>query len=318
MKTGNMIPHINTYLNTARMLLKRGAVEEGRQYLLAMLEMRCREYNSAINYIDQAVLGSEIREWFDICVELREKGLTERIRAKLRLFDEQTGQNNYSGDKSGLGRKHESPIENLLKSNDDQGWCARIFEEYKQAVGALSCSSRGVTGKSGTGFVISDKGYVLTNDHVVFCEAKGEYFDTVKIKLGDSNEAYILNIIQSSKKHDVAVCRFESEQSPCDKVIRLLQDYTLLKPGAEIVVIGNGLNMGLAPLPGGIKYVRNSEGMLVYTAPSNHGDSGGPVLNRSGLCIGINSSVIVGAVGHTNAVPSDTVLELLDKWKIEI
>ena len=82
MKKESISSHINTYLNTARMLLKRGAVEEGRQYLLAMLEMRCRDYNTAMNYIDQAVIRAEIQEWFDICVELREKGLTDRILTK--------------------------------------------------------------------------------------------------------------------------------------------------------------------------------------------------------------------------------------------
>lgn len=318
MKKESISSHINTYLNTARMLLKRGAVEEGRQYLLAMLEMRCRDYNTAMNYIDQAVIRAEIQEWFDICVELREKGLTDRILTKLRLFDEDDKRNNYPSGGSKLGKKQDSPVDNFLVGYNDQGWCARIFEQYKQAVGALSCCTSGVKGKNGTGFVISDKGYVLTNDHVVFCDAKGEYFDTIKIKLGDSDKALKLNILQSSKKHDVAVCIFESEKSPYNKTIKLLKDHTLLKPGAEVVVIGNGLNMGLAPLPGVIKYVRNSEGLLVYTAPSNHGDSGGPVLDRKGSCIGINSSITVGANGHTNAVPSNTALELLDKWNIKI
>ena len=58
---------------------------------------------------------------------------------------------------------------------------------------------------------------------------------------------------------------------------------------------------------------------MVYTAPSNPGDSGGPVFNRIGECIGINKSRTVAVNGtaaeaYANATPMDKIDELLKKW----
>jgi V8-like Glu-specific endopeptidase len=77
--------------------------------------------------------------------------------------------------------------------------------------------------------------------------------------------------------------------------------------------------MGLAPFTGVVRFTKNDNGNLVYTAPSNPGDSGGPVLNRKGECIGINKSKTlavnnVSADSYANATPMDKINELLEKW----
>lgn len=307
-----------TYMQTARLLLAKGDIESGRQYLLAMLEERAIAYKEAVRYVDRARILAEIQEWFGLCVELREKGLTDRIKRKLSLggnvSEEDKGKKAPEADDA----PYASPIDDILRESEYHGWCARIFDEYNEAVGAVVCHSKGVNGKTGTGFVISQKGYVLTNDHVVFCPEKGDYYDDIRIHFGQQKVERKLHVLYSSKKHDVAVCKLDSEPVPCRQAIRLLVNYDSLKQGDDVLVIGNGLNMGLAPFTGVIRYIRNQDGLLVYTAPSNPGDSGGPVLNIHGKCIGINSSMTIGAAGHTNAVTSETVLGLLSKWKIDL
>ena len=307
-----------TYLQTARILLVKGNVEAGRQYLLAMLEERAEEYKKALRYVDRARMLAEIGEWFDLCVELREKGLTDRIKRKLNIKSNVAYNENREKAPSIEEVSNASLIDDILRESEYHGWCARLFDEYNDAVGAVSCFTKGVNGKTGTGFIISPKGYVLTNDHVVFCPEKGDYYDDIKIYFGQQKVERKLHVLYSSKKHDVALCKLNSESVPCKTAISLLDDYGSLKQGDDVLVIGNGLNMGLAPFTGVIRYIRNQDGLLVYTAPSNPGDSGGPVLNICGKCIGINSSMTIGAMGHTNAVTAETVLRLISRWKIDL
>ena len=101
--------------------------------------------------------------------------------------------------------------------------------------------------------------------------------------------------------------------------VKRIADYSALKQGADCLVIGNAFGMGLAPFSGVVRFTKDSDGNLVYTAPSNPGDSGGPVFNRMGECIGINKSRTVqvnsrDADGYANATPMDTINALLDKW----
>jgi V8-like Glu-specific endopeptidase len=95
-----------------------------------------------------------------------------------------------------------------------------------------------------------------------------------------------------------------------------------------MMIIGNALDFGLAPITGTIKFTKaDHSGDLVYTAPTNNGDSGSPVLNRTGQLIGIHksstSAKIVGnmrieAKGMSNATGADDILNLLSKWGLKI
>lgn len=310
---------IKTYMQTARLLLAKGDLEEGRQYLIAAIEERAEAYKEAKGYVEKAQISAEIQDWYGLCVELREKGLTDRLRRKLCLGGGPDRGKKTTEAPEQSAAPCQSPIDDILRESEYHGWCARIFDSHRAAVGVITCSTRGMkNGSAGTGFVVSSHGYVLTNDHVVFCPGKGDYYDDVEISFGQESKRYRLNVLYSSRKHDVAVCQIETRSAPCGKVIQLLDNYQDLKQGDDVLVIGNGLNMGLAPFSGVVRYTKNQEGLLVYTAPSNPGDSGGPVLNTAGRCIGINSSTTVGADGYTNATTSETILRLLSKWEITL
>ena len=123
----------------------------------------------------------------------------------------------------------------------------------------------------------------------------------------------------SDKKTDVALCRFDTSEVQGFSSVKRIADYAQLKQGADCLVIGNAFGMGLAPFTGIVRFTKNNSGNLVYTAPSNPGDSGGPVFNRIGECIGINKSKTVAvngtaADGYTNATPMDEIEQLLQKW----
>ena len=160
---------------------------------------------------------------------------------------------------------------------------------------------------------------MLTNDHVVFDESNGVYHKKLKMSLAGEKKMHKLEVIISDKKSDVALCTFDAGEVENFSSVKCVKDYSKVKQGAECLVIGNAFGMGLAPCIGYIRFAKNDNGNLVYTVPTNPGDSGGPVFNRAGECIGINKSKTVAvnnvaADGYANATPMDTVMQLLEKW----
>ncbi len=200
----------------------------------------------------------------------------------------------------------------------EQGWCAEVFDKNKYAVVQISASN-GDSNSSGTGFVISDKGYLLTNDHVVFDEDNGRYHSKVKMSVFGEKRWHEVKVICSDKRADVALCEFDPSGVEPLMAVKRIEDYSTLKQGADCLIIGNAFGMGLAPFTGVVRFTRDNSGDLVYTAPSNPGDSGGPVFNRRGECIGINKSKTLSFNGtsadsYANATPMETINGLLKKW----
>lgn len=198
-------------------------------------------------------------------------------------------------------------------------WIADVFES--RLGGTLTIST---DQSNGTGFLINGKGWALTNRHVVYDGKTRCAF--VKVKSGDGKVNATADIIASDEKRDVALLKVNiGTQSTA--FIPFVPDYALVRPGIDVVAIGNALSCGLAPITGTVKFAHASDDNdLVYTAPANHGDSGAPVLNRNGECVGINKSITVSqrrgsntikTYGITNATAADEIQQLLEKWKKE-
>lgn len=248
---------------------------------------------------------------------LHDQGVTNEVRAMFNL-KESTPLREFSPENS-LGT---TKIDKIIGTVQSQDWCADIFDKYKGSVAEIKAASNGKI-SSGTGFIISENGYILTNDHVVYDEDSCSYCKKLSMTLEGTKKAVPLNIINSDKKNDVALCAFDKEKVDNCRAVPCIKDYSSLKQGARIVLIGNPLSMGIAPVEGIVRYTHNNEGNLVYTALSNHGDSGGPVFNMAGECVGINKSIVVSVTrgdstvevqGITNATPMDKIDELLDRW----
>ena len=341
---------ISYYVN-AREQVKLKNPRLARKYVLMILNSAVKTYYSdTISILAKAKLAAFLDKWLAVSRDLYDVGVTEyvkecfgletpkrNVRPAGKVAAGETGESKPDQSSGAKGRKKSasqvSPvgkgsssvgggdidISGLIdETESQQGWGAEIFDANITAVVQISAFGADSV-SSGTGFIISDKGYILTNDHVVFDERNGVYNAKLKMSLAGEKTAHKIDVIISDKSVDVALCRFDPSDVQGFTVVKLVADYSKIKQGADCLVIGNAFGMGLAPCMGNIRFTKNDNGNLVYTIPSNPGDSGGPVFNRAGECIGINKSKTVAvngtvAEGYANATPMDTVRKLLQKW----
>lgn len=165
---------------------------------------------------------------------------------------------------------------------------------------------------SGSGFIISPEGYVVTNNHVI------EGAESVKIILL-SGEERAAQIVGSDRFSDLAVLKMEG-QVPA---VATLGNSDALRPGETVIAIGsplgdfkNSVTVGVISATGrsidtGEGY--NLEGLLQTDAAINQGNSGGPLVNLAGEVIGVNTLIVrssssgVTVEGLGFAIPSNTV-----------
>ena len=167
----------------------------------------------------------------------------------------------------------------------------------------------------GSGIIISDKGYIVTNSHVV----KNSKQINIKIVLNNSEECSG-KVVGYDSKTDLAVIKIDKSG---------LQAATFgnsddVKAGASVLAIGNplGLDFASSITRGIVSAVNRSasgspKSLVKYIqtdAAINPGNSGGPLINMYGQIIGINSSKIVVAhcEGMGFAIPSNTVKSVVD------
>ena len=164
----------------------------------------------------------------------------------------------------------------------------------------------------GSGFIISEDGYILTNNHVV-----GDA-DVITVKLNDGRELKAERI-GGDQKADVAVIKIDGENLPTLP----LGDSDKLQVGEWVIAIGNPfglaetLTFGIVSAKG-----RNTVGINDYEdfiqtdAAINPGNSGGPLINLEGQAIGINSAIFSssgGSVGIGFAIPIDMAKNIKDQ-----
>lgn len=326
---------IATYYSNARELVKQNNPKAARAYVLAILNYAVETYKNASTILLKAKAQAFLDKWIAVSQELYSKGITDYVLKCFNLPTKQEAELPKATKKPASGQiqpplaqpipvsppLHDGEIDitGLVdEAAQTQGWCAEVFEANKSAVVEISVKSADCEG-TGTGFIISKNGYLLTNDHVVFDEENGIYYPKVCMSFVGDKKTYKVEALFSDKKADVALCRFNPEEIPSFTHVKLIDDYATVKQGADCLVIGNAFGQGLAPFTGIVRYTHNENGNLVYTAPSNPGDSGGPVFNRHGECIGINKSKTVAINGtaadaYANATPMDKISALLAKW----
>ena len=139
-----------------------------------------------------------------------------------------------------------------------------------------------VEDRVGTGFVISPKGLVLTNQHIVLDQ------EFVMGSFDDSQEKYSLKVLyQGSQELDLCLLKIQSSNS--FSPIAFAKHHPTL--GAEVSTIGNPRGIGLSISKGYISRL-GEDGDLQLNIQLNPGNSGGPVVNSQGELVGIISFLI--------------------------
>lgn len=162
----------------------------------------------------------------------------------------------------------------------------------------------------GSGFIISEHGKVVTNNHVV------EGADTVSVKLADGR-TFDADVIGSDPLTDVALLQLKTEEK---LPFVVFGNSDAMRAGDEVVAVGNPFGLGGTVTSGIISALSRNinsgpyDDYIQTDAAINRGNSGGPLFNNAGEVIGMNTAIYSpdgGSVGIGFAVPSELVQRIV-------
>ena len=160
--------------------------------------------------------------------------------------------------------------------------------------------------------MISDDGYVVTNNHVI------NKADQITVSFGP-REDYEAKLIGKDPRTDLALLKIQSDKS--FKPVRFADDVG--RVGDWVVAVGNPFGLGGTVTVGVLSALSRDIGSSPYDfiqvdAAVNRGNSGGPTFNLNGEVIGVNTAIYSpsgGNVGIAFAVPSVTARKVIDQLK---
>ena len=164
----------------------------------------------------------------------------------------------------------------------------------------------------GTGIIIDNKGYILSNNHVI----KGA--DKVIVKLSDKREIEA-KVVGADEKTDVAVLKIEGDKfTPAT-----LGDSSKIAVGQWVVAIGNPFGLSETVTAGIISAkgrahvgIADYEDFIQTDAAINPGNSGGPLVNLRGEVIGINTAIVSRSGGYQGigfAIPINMARSIMEQ-----
>ncbi len=193
-----------------------------------------------------------------------------------------------------------SPFGDLLKKFFEHGGKETLPEKRK-------------TSSLGSGFVISQDGYILTNNHVV------EGADEIIVRMADRGE-YSAKLIGTDKKTDIALLKIDAKGLATIKFGKSAD----LQVGEWVLAIGSPFGFEHTATAGIVSAVGRSlpnENYVPFVQTDvaiNPGNSGGPLFNMDGEVIGINSQIYSrtgGFMGLSFAIPIDVALNVVEQLK---
>jgi len=165
----------------------------------------------------------------------------------------------------------------------------------------------------GTGFILSAKGYVVTNNHVI------DGADEIIVKTSDGKE-FEAELIGSDAKLDIALLKIKAKGLKAVK----LADSDKLRVGDWVVAIGNpfGLDQtvtaGIVSARGRVIGSGPYDDFIQTDAAINPGNSGGPLFNTKGEVVGINTAIYSSSGGNNGigfAIPINLVHSVFDELR---
>ncbi len=160
----------------------------------------------------------------------------------------------------------------------------------------------------GSGFIISEDGYIATNNHVV------EQADQIRVTLRGSEETYDADIVGTDQETDLALLKIDAGR---DLPTLSFGDSEAITSGEWVVAIGNPFGLdhtvtaGIVSAKGRVLGAGPYDNFIQTDASINPGNSGGPLLNLDGEVIGINSAIVAQAQGIGFAIPSNMAQDIL-------
>ncbi|WP_188053694.1 Do family serine endopeptidase [Iodobacter fluviatilis] len=163
----------------------------------------------------------------------------------------------------------------------------------------------------GSGVIVSDQGYIITNNHVV------ESADEIEVALSDGRTASA-KLIGADPDTDLAVIKIELDHLPAIT----FANGAKAEIGDVVLAIGNPFGVGQTVTMGIISALGRSElgintfeNFIQTDAPINPGNSGGALVDTKGYLVGINTAIYSktgGSLGIGFAIPATTIRQIMD------
>jgi len=161
----------------------------------------------------------------------------------------------------------------------------------------------------GSGFIIREDGYVVTNNHVV------DSATDITVKLSDGRQ-FPAKIVGRDEKTDLALLKIDTKSLP----VLTLSDSDRLAVGEPVMAIGNAFGLegtvttGIVSAKGRVIGEGPYDNFIQTDASINPGNSGGPLVNMAGHVVGINAAIFSqsgGSVGIGFAIPINEAKSIL-------
>ncbi len=194
-----------------------------------------------------------------------------------------------------------------------------VSKTYVQTIFGLQ---QGTTEGSGTGFIVDENGYILTNAHVVDSDGSSQ----ITVDLYDGSE-YEGEVLWSDSSLDLAIVKIDAKNLQAVD----LGDSDSVKIGDYALAIGNplgrdfersvtqgiisGLDRSITTTDSSGQNANEMQGLIQTDASINSGNSGGPLINSSGEVIAINTAKASSAEGLGFAIPINTALPIIEEIK---
>lgn len=167
----------------------------------------------------------------------------------------------------------------------------------------------------GSGFIISEDGYILTNHHVI------DGADEIIVRMRDRKEL-VAKVVGTDERTDVALLKVDADDLPVAKI----GESSNLKVGQWVLAIGEPFGLDFTATHGIISALGRSLPDDTYVpfiqsdVPINPGNSGGPLFNLDGEVVGINSQIYSktgGSMGLSFSIPIDIAMTVVNQLKAD-